>query len=136
MAIVIHPIGISTNEAAGIGVFTVVTLNIFKQGLEQDFDQTFFDLEEFATLAQYTTKSGFTFPIKGIMDQSYVETQTNAGIAAQNIVPSFCTKMSAFPIKPTFDDIIVIEGSSYLVLSAEPDGGGVINLILERNAGN
>lgn len=90
--------------------------------LESDADRAeFLNTDDFGIVATYQGSS-----INGIFDFQFVEIN---GVEATR--PTFLTTVKDMPDNP-HDNTIVIDSINYTIIGHQPDGVGIILLILER----
>jgi len=126
--------GIPSSEGFGTPIVLAVVLNSFMTQMETDLEEGFFNDEEFADEYTYIHQNGYSFPLTGIFDEDtvLVDPDTMASVTSRN--PLFTCQTSDFKFSPTKGDKMIINGTNYQVVHAEPDGTGVseIELHYER----
>lgn len=92
----------------------------------------FFDTGDFAVVATYTPAGGSPVSIKVVFDAPFAITEVE-GMQYQNIDPvAHCR--TADVANATDEATLIINGVTYRVKEVQPDGGGVTNLALTKDA--
>ncbi|MBW4709575.1 hypothetical protein KX928_17450 [Roseobacter sp. YSTF-M11] len=91
----------------------------------------FFDPAVFGTPATFFPVEGGSWPIDGIYSEAYALAQSGPGVAST--APIYTIDATTQPRTPTQDDRLTISGKGdFVVNDPQPDGSGLIRLILER----
>ena len=124
--------GIPSSEVFGTPIVLAVVLNTFMTLMETDLEEGFFNDEEFAGEYVYIHQNGYSFPLTGIFDEDtvLVDPDTMASVTSRN--PLFTCQTSDFKFSPTKGDKMIIKGTNYQVVHAEPDGTGVSEIELHH----
>lgn len=105
----------------------------FKEQMEKDFDNTFFNLNEFAELHELDGKN---IPVvvdnETLLQLNLGKTADSDGIFQDNKM--FFVLKKYLEDEPVIDQIMVFDGESYQVGNVMEDFGGYV-IILRGNAG-
>lgn len=107
----------------------------FKQDLQDDLDNTFFNKSEFAENAgtvTYYPKAGGSYEVAGIFDSEFemVDPETNQPVLSRQ--PMIQVNEDDLQAEPAPEDEIEIRGVRYRVIEFHPDGVGTVALILHK----
>lgn len=107
--------------------------NEFKEMLEEDILDVFLNDLEFAELGEYRHKSGLTYNINAIFNDSYTEViPGNANVGVMSTEPFVYVKTLQFREEIGPGDKLTIRGLPYKVLREEQDGTGISAIFLQR----
>ncbi|MGX0875926.1 hypothetical protein ACSSV4_000598 [Roseovarius sp. MBR-154] len=102
-------------------------------GIEDPGDHDLFtDPEVFGDLAQYTPQGGALIEVPGIFTAAHARVLDGAGPGVSSVSPVFAIFEDALPESPAQGDTLDLRGQSWRVADLEPDGTGMVRLILER----
>lgn len=94
---------------------------------------TFLSADEFGVTATYTPAAGGdSSEINGIFDKEYVEINVESEAAVAGTHPMFHCRTADLTDGGSFDDTLVIDGTTYLAKHIRPDGTGMTQLFLEQ----
>lgn len=87
-----------------------------------------------AELPTYQPQTGTAYPVDGIFDDAYVESDLLSGLPANTVENVFGARLAAFAAAPVQGDQITIPrvGKTYLVRDVQPDGHGWVQLRLSE----
>lgn len=83
------------------------------------------DTNGFAVTATYTPQVGGAVVIKGVFDKEYVEP---LGVTSSG--PAFTTRTANVP-NPKHGETLLVNGTTYRIVTPQPDGLGVTVLLLQ-----
>jgi hypothetical protein len=101
----------------------------FKADINSDLSSVFFNTEEFAVSAVYNPAGGTSYAIKGIFDEAYEGVNPN-GAEVMSTQPKIQTAVSFVRGVSGPGDTITIEGTTYKIREYQPDGVGLVDLLL------
>ena len=104
----------------------------FLLALEDDLHDVFFDLENFAVLALYTTVEGDSYQIPGIYNYPYEEAIPDVTAGMQSVAPVFKVQETDIIGSVRKGDRLKLCHGSFKILEAKPDGVGCLDLTLHR----
>lgn len=87
----------------------------------------FFDPADFATPANWETQAAESATLDGIFSEA---AEVAAGVSAS--LPTFTAPETAIPTTAAQGDELEVQGETFLVSDIEPDGAGLVRVILER----
>ena len=91
----------------------------------------FFDPDVFGTPATFLPVEGGSYSISGIYSDAYALAGNGPGVATS--APIFTIDANTQPRSPQQNDRVSITGKGdFIVTDPQPDGSGLIRLILER----
>lgn len=99
--------------------------------VEDDDDRAVF-LADFGVSAAYTPSGGSAVTVTGILDRDYetlLDGEPGGGVEGE--IPVFIGRLSDFS-SVAHGDALTAAGTDYQVVGAEPDGEGMVKLILEE----
>ena len=91
----------------------------------------FFEVDDFAVTASYTSSGGSAADVKGIFDKEYLELDSGGTVAFAVNQPRFQCATSDVS-NAAEGDAITISGTSYVVRVVQDDGTGVTTLVIEE----
>lgn len=96
-------------------------------------DAVFFNPADFAEVAEYLPAAGGAFPLPGIFTARHATIVAGDFAGVSTVQPGFTISAAAIPAGVASDlDRLRLRGGEYVVRDAQPDGGGLLRLILER----
>lgn len=104
----------------------------FRDILEEDLQDVFFDTKEFARVGVYTPLSGTPFNLKGILDYPFEEVLPGTSVGVQGTSPKFKCREADLKYGVSKGDKITIKLIEYNVKENQPDGTGISDLILQK----
>ena len=104
-----------------------------KEQLDSDLTGTFFAEGDFAESAVYRPTTGPEFSLAVLFEDPYVQVEPGGQGAIQSQAVRVMAPASKFPHPPGPGDLLVARGTTYRVVTAEPDGVGVISLCLHED---
>ena len=124
--------GIASTEAIGSPKVILRVFNALFGMMENDLNDTFFNLTEFSETAQYIYNTGATFYVPVIFDREYMGVNPGIGADVQMTSPMAQAQASDFRLKPDKGDKIIIRGERFRIMTAEDDGVGIVNFRLYK----
>lgn len=105
----------------------------FVDSLDADLGSVFFGEGDFTEPATYNPASGVSYPVNVLYDDPYAEPNPQGGGAkVQTRAPVIMVQESAITGGAGPGDTVTVRGVTYKVISAEPNGVGVLTLALHR----
>lgn len=105
----------------------------FVDSLDADLGSVFFSASDFTEPATYIPASGDSYAVHVLFDDPYSEPDPQGGGARiQTRAPVIMVQESAITGGAGPGDTITVRGVTYRVISAEPNGVGVLTLALHR----
>jgi len=100
--------------------------------VESDADRaSLFDADEFGVAATVTIGAADPVTVNGVFENEFVGVETGAGVPVEMTRPVFtCAASDVTGI--AHGDTVVIDTTSRTVRGIEPDGTGVVRLILKE----
>ena len=94
---------------------------------------TFFDGDEFALAASYTLAAGGApSTVNGIFDNEFLAVDQASGVALSSQDPRLQCAVADLPGGYGSGDTLVIEAVTYKARDFEPDGTGLVFIVLEK----
>ena len=93
----------------------------------------FFNSDEHAVEAAYTLAAGgASETVDGILDNEHLAVDVDAGVAVSSSDPRFQCDEGKLPVGYGADDTLVINSTTYKARDFEPDGTGLVFVVLEE----
>jgi hypothetical protein len=107
----------------------------FKTQLATDLDEAFFKTDDFSVAATWTPAGESAQTVNGNFDRPYVDVEIGETIV-QEYQPQFMCQSSDLtsPAQIAEGDTMVIDGTTYVVVSEEQDGNGVSLIKLKASS--
>lgn len=86
--------------------------------------------DTFGVTATYTPTVGPPVQIKGVFTKEFISVKVGDVIGNSSVHPMLAIKLSDLALKPARGDKATINGTNYLIIESQEDGGGGSNLIL------
>lgn len=97
---------------------------------------TFFDADEFAVDVTYTPLSGSAIAFTGIFDDAHLAVEMGGEAAVSTTAPVLTCRADDLDTLSLGEarqgDGVEIGGASYTVTDVQPDGTGIVMLVLEK----
>ena len=101
-------------------------------GVESAADlASFFDTDDHGVAASYTPSGGAPATVNGIFDREFTGVDPGSSVEVDSDQPRF-TCAEADVAGAARDDTLVVGGTTYRVAVVQPDGTGVVTLVLEE----
>ena len=91
----------------------------------------FFDTDEFGEAATMTIGISAPVTVNGVFENEFVGVETGAGVPVEMTRPVFTCREADVP-SIAHGDTVVIDSVSRKVRGIEPDGTGIVRLILKE----
>jgi hypothetical protein len=124
--------GLETSEGFGIPFVVTIVRNSFEKMMENDLQDVFFNIEEFAENVLYICKDGTTFNLPVIFDNQSIMIDPDTGAEVLSSQPMMYAQSSDFKVRPDKGDKVLRKGVRYQIISHEPDGVGVTSFRLHH----
>lgn len=124
-----------TNVGMGTPVLTKRERSLFFQDMEDDIEFTALDPDEFGESVPgmyHFVSVNKDVPLNGIFDDDYLGVDPGIPIEVESSTPMFNCQSSKLIYPKNENDTIIIRGVKYLVVSYQPDGTGMTDLILHN----
>ncbi|MCP4352294.1 MAG: hypothetical protein GY795_43100 [Desulfobacterales bacterium] len=91
-------------------------------------------LKTFGQIALYKPQGRDAFNINGIFDAAHTVIESDGLAEYSTTRPMFDVSLADFPatVEPVQGDLIEISGANYKVVDIQPDGVGMVKLLLNR----
>lgn len=97
----------------------------------EDLDE-FLDANDFGETATYTPEGGQASSVTGIFDLTYVDINVGGFAPISGLKAVFTCKAADIEDQPE-GDAITVRGVAYTIVVTQPDGTGLVQLILEKD---
>lgn len=102
-----------------------------KEHMDSDLRGVFFSEQDFAESAVYRPVNGADFLLSVLYSDAYAEVEPGGLGAIQAEAVRVVAPAAVFPNPPGPNDSILLRGRAFRVLSAQPDGLGLVTFTLQ-----
>lgn len=125
--------GIPSSESFGVCTVSHEFVTTFQNQMEKDLNEGFFNIEEFAIPVTITYKDGYSHIVNAIFDNEYVTVDADAGVEVMSRMPVIWMQETKYKRQYNAGCKVCVQGVNYQVIEPQPDGTGLLVLVLHHD---